>query len=363
MSEKRRKILNLLEEGHITAEEADEWLEALDQAEAKESQTNTEKTSEKQESSGDFSKTLKRDLKNFTEGIFNFIDDTFQRVKDGPFEFSFNHSVVKRTYDYSKDHVKHLNIDLANGTLEFIPTEEENVEIYVKAKVFKETDQDRADRIFDQSFSISNENDMLKIEQDRKDISIDLKVHLPKQQYENVFIKTINGSIKAHGIIWTSARISTVNGSVKMFDFTGETLYVDTKHGSVRMDETKLSKVKLDTVTGSVFYDGEVDQINTNVTTGSVRVYVHNDDARHADLNVATGSIQLYVPKDMYINGTASTTVSSVDIDLPRAKVKRLDEQMMKKVTQFIYAEEGEEYFDVDLSTKTGSIRVYNISK
>ncbi|WP_027965403.1 DUF4097 family beta strand repeat-containing protein [Halalkalibacillus halophilus] len=363
MSEERMKILSLLEEGHITAEEADKLLHALDQQHTK-SDSSTESTNknyETEQDSQDSSTSFTKELKNFTEGVFHFIDDTFQRVKEGPFEFNFSHMHVKRTFTYDGRNVENLNIDVANSMITFLPTTEQEIKVQCKGKVYKESDQQRAEEVFDESVRVSVNENTLQIEQDRKQVSVQLTIYLPKKVYENAYIKTINGSIQTNDLHMNQARVATVNGSVTISGYEGDALYVDTKHGSVRLEDAVIGKSKVDTSTGSIFFDGSVEQLNMNVTTGSIRTYIRNADARHADLHATTGSIQLYVPNQTPINGTANTTVSNVKVDLPFATVTQLDDQFMKKLVQFHYKEEGKETFDVDLSTKTGSIRIYTI--
>ncbi|MDV2582869.1 DUF4097 family beta strand repeat-containing protein [Alkalibacillus haloalkaliphilus] len=354
MSEKRRKILNLLEEGHITAEEADELLEALNYEEEY-------KTKEKSTEHND-DNPFTQGLKSVTDGIANFIDETVNMVKEGPFEFSFKHSNVKRTYHFNGDAVQSLKLNNKNGTVEFLRSNDDNIRIEVRGKVFKETDIKRAEALYDEAIETSISDNTLSIEQLRKDVTANFTVYLPKKKYDQVTVETFNGTIKVYTMFCNSSHISTVNGSVTLLDYRAETLSVSTRHGSIKLDDVAIRKAKLKTTTGSVHYDGTVEQINIDVTTGSVRTYVRNYDAKQADLSVSTGSLQLYVPKRMHINGTANTKISSVKVDLVDTSVEPLDDHGSSKSIQFYNVEEGDSYFDVDLSTKTGSVRVNNIS-
>ncbi|PKR78008.1 hypothetical protein CEY16_08795 [Halalkalibacillus sediminis] len=366
MDEKRRRILKLLEEGHVTAEEADQLLEALNDANNSENnQSKAETIADKESEAEDFTKNLKKDLKNLTEGLFNMVDDTLQKVKSGPFEFNFKHTSVKREFQFDSSDITNLSLNLASSSIEIFPSENDEISMDCRGKVYKETNQEEAEKKFDQSFQVSVNDQTLHIEQDRKYIMVEITLYLPKKIYHDVSIKTINGSIYLRNHHFEAARISTVNGSVKANKFKSEALYVDTKHGSVRLDDVQLSKAKIDTTTGAAFIDGEIGHLKTNVITGSIRAYVRNSDAGDADLHATTGSIQLYVPEDIRLHGHASTTVSSVDINLPDANVDTESDQIMKKFIRFNKGidkdSEETDYFDVDLSTKTGSIRVSNL--
>ncbi|GAA0472502.1 DUF4097 family beta strand repeat-containing protein [Alkalibacillus silvisoli] len=354
MNERRKKILNLLEEGHITAEEADELLEALEQNDETESKTSDQDSS--------FTQSFKKDLKNVTNGIANFIDETVNMVKEGPFEFSFKHASVKRSFDFNGEWIKDIELNNKNGTVEFLMASDDQLKVEVRGKVFKESEQERAEALYDEALNVATEEGKLLIKQERKDMTANFTIYLPKKMYENVSVKTFNGTVKMYNLACQSSQISTVNGTITLLGYKANTLSASTRHGSIKLDDVSISKVKLKTATGSVHYDGTVEQINIEVTTGSVRSYVRNYDAKSADLSVATGSVQLYVPKGIGINGTAGTSVSSVKVELVDTSVEQLEEQTMKRSTQFYKVEAGKPCFDVDLSTKTGSIRVNNIS-
>ncbi|WP_194840792.1 DUF4097 family beta strand repeat-containing protein [Filobacillus milosensis] len=362
MSEERNKILKLLEEGHLTADEAEKLLDALDNK--NEANQDSKKDNRQSESSekNSFQNTVKKDFKSFTDGLMNFIDDTIQRVKEGPFEFSFNHVSVKRKYEFSSEEVNHLNFDLTNSSVEFLPAEGETVTIQCNGKVYKEDDQETAEKIFDSSLSVGITNDKLHIDQEQKNVSAELVIHMPKKVYEQAYIKTVNGSVKSRSVQLNVARITTVNGSVRLGDYEGDMLYVEAKHGSIKLDDVKVSKAKLETTTGSIYYDGKVDYLDADVTTGSVRAYLYNTDAQRVDLKTATGSTQLYLPKDIKVKGNANTSVGSIDVNLPEVVVNKMDQHMVKKMVHFYNVAENESGLDVDIETKTGSIRIYSLS-
>ncbi|SEQ24297.1 DUF4097 family beta strand repeat-containing protein [Piscibacillus halophilus] len=358
MNEQRNKVLKLLEEGHITSEEAEKLLDALDQDQdqhKKQSETDYEENK-------DSFKGIKKDLKSFTDGIINFIDDTIQRVKEGPFEFTFNHVNVKRQYDYSADGINQFNFDLTNSSVEFIISTSNEVKVEMNGKVYKEDDQSRAEETFDDTFSIGVTNDTLHIDQKQKNVSAEIIIYLPEKKYEQAYIKTINGGVKSRQLNINIARITSINGSIRLDQYEGDSVYVETKHGSIRLDNAELSQAKLETTTGSVYYDGHIEHLDIDVTTGSLRTYLRNLDIKRVDLNTTTGSTQLYLPKNIKVKGHANTSVGSIDVNLPDVVVEKMDERMVKKTVQFYNATEDDPYLDVDIETKTGSIKVNTVN-
>src|SRR5690625_1828823 len=149
MDKKRKRILNLLEEGHITAEEADRLLEDLEEDRSKHDDY--------------FGTRFKDEVRSFSEGVKHLIDDTVQRFKEGPFEFNFSHSLVRRSFTFQTSDVKNLNVDLTHTTLKFLPAESDEISVNCKAKVFKEEDSEKAEEFFNQEFHIELINDTLNI--------------------------------------------------------------------------------------------------------------------------------------------------------------------------------------------------------
>ncbi|RPF54381.1 DUF4097 family beta strand repeat-containing protein [Aquisalibacillus elongatus] len=357
MSEERQKILRLLEEGHITSEEAEKLLNALEKGKAEQ-----EKSKESSNEHQDAFQEFKEDLKSFTSGILNFVDDTIQRVKDGPFEFTFSHVQVKRKFEFHADEINQLNVDLTNSRIEFLPSNDSTIVVQCIGKVHKEDDQERAEEKFDDVLSVGVTNETLHIDQKSGNVSIEHIIYLPEKEFEQAYIKTINGSIKGRSVNLKFARVSTVNGSIRLSDYQGDAIFIESKHGSLRLDEANLSKVKLETKTGSIYYDGQVDYLDVDVTTGSLRTYLHNSTVQRVDLSSTTGSSQLYLPKGLKVKGTASTGVGSIDVNIPEVVVSKMDDHSVKKLVQFYNATDDENYADVDIETKTGSIKVNTLN-
>lgn len=351
MSEKRKRILRLLEEGQITSDEADRLLDDVDETEA-------EKGRQKNNSEGYTQERFKQDVRSFTEGVKNLLNDTFQRVKDGPFEFNFQQMDIHRKYTFPVSQVNHLDFDLFNTTLEFLPIGSSEIVIDCKAKVYKENDQLKAEEYFDRYTEVGLTGDTLRFETEDNNIQTKLVIYLPKKKYEKASFKAFNGSMKFLSTHFEQASISTTNGSITMDEYTGDASYVETKHGSIKLDDVQFTKGKLTATTGSVYVDGSMEDLDIYVVTGSVRNYLRNKQAKSLYVETMTGSIQIYLPEDIPMIGSANTSIGNIDVQLKDVMKMNMDEQLMKKQAQFYNTDQEKEYLDIDLSTKTGNIKV-----
>ncbi|MDQ0159628.1 DUF4097 family beta strand repeat-containing protein [Alkalibacillus salilacus] len=348
MSASRRKILELLEEGHITSEEADEMLNELENSEQKKA---NQQTTEGQSESGssNFGKRFKRDMKQLAEGLGQFVGDAVQRV---------NPKEVNRLFHFDDHAVKNVSVGWQNGAINVQPSEDHVIKVKLAGKVFNQTDANEAQNVFDEAVNVMVQDDQLSLEQSRKDMYVNATIYLPETTYEQMQIETVSGSVKLFDHKSQEVNVQTVNGSVKLQGYEADQLKSGTRHGSVKCDDVSCETAKLETVVGSVHFDGEANELDVDVVTGTAKVLIDEENAKRVDINVTTGTILLHVPDDLRVNGRAYTSWNSVDIGLNNVTVQELGEQKAKRQTQFFHSESEKPRCDVQLSTKTGQIKV-----
>ncbi|MET3682955.1 DUF4097 and DUF4098 domain-containing protein YvlB [Alkalibacillus flavidus] len=349
MSQSRRRILELLEEGHITAEEADMMLNELGQDFNNTSEQASEDDSQTDKRESKFTQRFKRDFKQMAEGVSQFVGDTVQR---------FNPKDVKRLFHFDDHNVKQIAVDWQNGPITVKPSDDHVIKVQVEGKVFNQSDGNEAETLFDQSTVVTIEGDQLVLRQKRKDMFVNATIYVPDHTYDDIDIQTVSGSVKLMDLTSHTSSLQTVNGSVKVLGHEADSAQVETRHGSIKCDDVAFDYVKLETTVGSVHFDGEADEIDTNVVTGTAKILQDRDDASRMDINVTTGAIMLHVPDDMRVNGKAYTSLNSVDVDMDDVTIQELGDQKVKRQMQFFHGESDEPRCDIRLAAKTGNIKV-----
>src|SRR5690606_20269066 len=136
MSQERKRILEMVQEGKLSAQEAIILLDALDgksdvkastqdsatttpveettQEESTGKQEETNKNSEKKDSDSFYSQ-----LESAGERIFDFVNNAFKKIKD--IDLQFNQSLdVPHTFQQDGSEIERIDIDVANGPVRIV---------------------------------------------------------------------------------------------------------------------------------------------------------------------------------------------------------------------------------------------------
>lgn len=124
ISKEKRRILEMVQEGKLTAEEALILLEKLEEDANKEEvkkETLVTELSTKvnwESSSSHKSKTTK--TTNVKASILDFVDKAFKKIKDVDLDFNFGASVsVQHIFQHSNVYLTDVDIDVANGSVKW----------------------------------------------------------------------------------------------------------------------------------------------------------------------------------------------------------------------------------------------------
>lgn len=102
---------------------------------------------------------------------------------------------VNRSFDFSSEGIKQFDFDLVNSSVEFITSDQDQILVELKGKVYKEDDQYKAEQTFDETFSVGVTNDALQISQGQKNVSAEIIIHLPKRNMNKLILKRLMGRL------------------------------------------------------------------------------------------------------------------------------------------------------------------------
>ncbi len=329
MSDERKLILNLLSEGKITAEEADELLEALDlDAASRQDEGELAEPSSKEEAmSGDASgkaccaeeeagtrsegaeagsqrtgepkrkvrlevgPDLEDRLGSMAEDLEELVSDIPEKVqkaldsvtitKDG--KKSTLTDLLKSwgisdlggisanpTFKMGTSEVKErlpVSVSLTNGAIRFLPNEDET-DIKVVSKVLVRN---------------APREEVQKIANKHIEVYFDPKAGLKVKSIDslNVSVAMVEVYLPKHLDFDISAQ--SVNGSVKVIEISAKGALLKTVNGSVQITEAEIGMLEAQAVNGSVKLDGKFMDVNASTVNGSVR----------ANMALAGGTVRL----------------------------------------------------------------------
>ncbi len=397
----RKRILTLVENGTITAEEAIVLLEKLGKTESNvdsnsvelpQTLKTTEKTYEdttsssaseepkKKSASGfedifgkafnskegngkveDIVNELKKDLTEFGARMSTLFNTTFSKVKgfenDVPFGEKFE---FKNNYAFNADEVKGLDIDVPNGKIEVFKTTEPFVTIDVTVKTTLQESEEKTKDQFLENF-VRLFDGKLVIQTPSKFSQVQLKLGLPEKIFDILFIRSLNSKVEMDSVHAKILKVNLVNGSVNIRQVEFDHADLKTKNGSIETRFVKGEDLETETVNGRIYIEGDLKEVEAESVNGPVVITTTSEKARKVKATTLAGSVELYVPKTVSLDGKLLTNLGKIDLGLHDISDKSTDDAMLQKVTYFDKIIEDANVLKVVGESRTGTVLVrYN---
>ena len=292
MNDEKQIILEMLKEGKITVEEANNLLEAIG---SKKSRNDNDFVSK-------FTQSMEAVIKKTTETFENLGNFDLDNIDIN----QFNIRGQINTHDEMRidDDINNINIDIPSG------------KIYIERAI------DSAITLSQDIWSKkSNLVDFLDVEVlgDSLNISINdeyrnydatpvIHLSLGKNIYDGLAIDLVNGSIEVEDVDFTNSTIDSVNARITVINSCGKldinnvngkidikntngTLNIDNVNGSVYLSNISGQEANVDAVSGNVRIDGlNSKKLTADTTSGNIRIY-HVKDAESISLDSSSGNI------------------------------------------------------------------------
>lgn len=364
--EEKKLILKMLEEGKITAEQAEKLLDALSTSSSEEDESN------------DFENVINDEDKvsGFFTGIGNFVKNTVKSAMEsvetasntfGDFKGNQrSKSDMKKSFrkDLTSD-VQFLKVNVGESQVSIKKTNEDRP--YVKVWVNKDLSEDE----FNRDFKVENDNGEVVINQ--KIVGKDEPIHIiggtVKSRYsyssimeiyltddisledvdissqmgginitdlegENINLKTNFGGIKVQNLEFEDVNFYTNAGSINASDIDSENFILCSELGSMKIQDIDSEIIELTTSAGSLsILDCDAETIKLSSQAGSIKAYDLTSDMINAsteagslsfkdidatDLNLSTNAGSIYIEEvsDNIENIDGKTNAGSIKVDL-----------------------------------------------
>jgi DUF4097 and DUF4098 domain-containing protein YvlB len=363
ITEERKRILKMIQDGKLTAEEALPLLEQLENdsktLEGKEEAILTElSTTVNWESGQTGSKT--KSAKKVKDSLLDFVDKAFKKIKDFDLDFNFGSSVsVQHIFQHSEVYLTDLDIDVANGSVKIVPWSERDVRVECQAKVYQVESHDEARRVFLQDVLFSIEGGKLKYSVQKKKLKVDATIYVPEAAYEAISIRLFNGRIDGEKLQVQKFKAKTANGRITVNHFQTDSFEVETANGHITAKNLVSKKVEAETINGTIQVSGLYSKADIQSFNGNVICTVTSRECETVFIKSTTGNVDLYVPKNGSIQGELKSNIGNIQCDLPNVEKMDQKSEIIQKYLKFKTKKiEKAEPLLVDIETKTGSILV-----
>lgn len=405
MESERKRILNLVENGTLSAEEAIVLLEALTK-EQDSNQTNivplttkTEKEPNATEQSGayqqsetreetkskttgfedifgkafnnkdankkmdEFMNDLKQDLSQFSNRFMGLMNSTLTKIKDFDLEFPFGEKVqFDKTYAFNANDIKGIELEIPNGKVEIVKSEDNRflVEAQVKTSISNQ-DEDKTRAQFEEQL-VQLVNGKVTISVSTKMSQVSVRLVVPEKQYDVVLLRLLNGAVTIQNLDSKLLKVKSYNGAIRIEQSTFQRADIETGNGAIDLRNVKGEDLEAETVNGRIYIDGDLMEIEAESVNGAVVLTTNAKDARKIKAQTVAGAVELYVPKSLSLDGQVTTNFGKADVGLLDVVTRSEEDQFLLKTLHFDKIIENEKILKLVGESRTGSIIVRYIA-
>ncbi|MBS4219400.1 DUF4097 domain-containing protein [Bacillus sp. FJAT-49711] len=391
MNQERKRILELVQKGKLSAQEAIILLEALDEAgektdatineaeqtntpineaeqtkEAEPKQTETPNdevfqgthTEEKQEEEKmNKDDTFYSQLESAGEKIFDFVNNALNKIKH--FDFQFNQSVdVPHTFQQADSDIERIELDIANGPVRLVSWDQSEVRVECQAKVYRSEDREDARNYFIDNTVFSVENGLLIFASQSKWMRVETVVYIPKKDYKKISVRIFNGGLTGEQLEAQYLTVKTTNGKVELSNVDGEKFDIDTVNGQIKLTNSNASQLDAETVNGAIEALGLFENVELQSFNGNITCTLTENKTNKFEAKAVTGNIKLIVPGNSSIDGDVRSNLGNYKLDLDGIDVMHEKKEIIQKQVKFKRTSTDDHVIHVLADTKTGSVHI-----
>ena len=363
MNEERKRILKMVEEGKVTAEEAFNLLSELEKAnqsvEQKQAEIVNELSTAVKFDQSKKEETMHQRFQSTKDKIFDFVDSAFKKIKDFDLDFNFGRSIeISHIFHQADVNLKDIDLDIANGTLKIVPWDQKDVRIECYAKVYRVENQDQARENFLKDVMFAIEGQRLRFTTQQKWMKVDAVVYVPQAQYEKVRVRIFNGSIQGDKLAIENFRVKTANGKIDLSEISGKKLEAETANGHIKVRRSQIDDIEAETINGAIKIDGDYQYVETQTFNGNLTTYLRGDRCQSITAQATTGSIDLFIPEGLAVSGEVKSNLGGFNVLLDGIHILEEKNEVIQKLLRFESIHQPESSVKVFAEAKTGSISV-----
>lgn len=367
MIEERKRILKLVEEGKLTAEEALLLIEKLEEKStsgesqgAFQEQMATE-LSTNVNSEGSQHKKENASFKQSSTKVkfLDFIDSALKKIKDFDLDFNFGNAVeIQHIFQNSNSYINQIDLDVANGSVKLVPWNEEDVRVECNAKVYRVETQDEARKSFLQDVLFSIERNRLVFSVQKKQMKVNAVLYIPQTDYEKIKVRMFNGPISGENLQVNEFKAKTANGSIDVKNIRSVELELETANGHIKAERCSGQELEAETINGTLSVNGSFGKVDLQSFNGNIICALQDGEPHTAHMKTTTGNIDLFVPTQVSIDGELKTNLGSFKCEIPNIEIVEEKSEVVQKSLRFQSNKQNVNVLHVFAETKTGSVIV-----
>lgn len=368
VNEERKRILKMVEEGILSAEEAVILLDALDKSKDEQKEGMHEKQAPTSlskhvdwESQDEYTKQTSYKQNSAKNKFTDFIDAAIKKIKDLDLDFNFGTSFeVQHIFQHQDVTLSSLNIDIANGDFTIEPWQENDVRIECNAKVYQVKDQESARSTFLHGVNFSVVDEKLHFSIEKKQMKVHTHFYVPQADYDMLKIRLFNGHIFGTRLNVNEWFAKTANGNIQMKSCKANEIELETANGRISVNQASANNLEAETLNGIIEVFGSFERTDLQSFNGNLRCTYLDDSCHTAFFQTKTGSIDVTIPRNVSIDGELKTNLGGFQCELNKLQILKEKKEVVQKEMKFFSNEGNEHKLMLEAESMTGSIHLKN---
>ena len=342
MNEERLLILKMVEEGKITAQEAVELLEAMEEEETPKQAKTDDIWRRIEKQSEELTKKIERAAERFSQSIETKLDETgiseqLSNIQRWFTKLPFLGSIANKVHEFVEEVEGSFAPDLeeipillknVNGSIVVEGWDEDGFKLVVTQRIRAKDREAALDKVAEidrpQAGSVI---DRLEVDiHEQGDTSVAFQLSIPRKGPYRLDLRSTNGRCKVVNLLAGSIEINTLNGSVTIKQTKAESIITKTSNGSNGLDYVEADLIQQRTANGSILFVGSCRKLACDSINGSVRVspLTFGYELSEMDVNTVNGSVRCLLPQmpNLDVKLDASTSIGRVNVSLANFTVQ-----------------------------------------
>lgn len=382
MQSEKERILDMVENGTISAREAVELLRAIDGSSSSSNEPNYGRDNQKDKSgkrgffrpedivkkvSKDFSKNISknvsknvsRDFNDLGTRMMDFMQSSVGKLKTMEFDSPFGEAIqFSHTFTDEMTDLNTIIADIANGQLEIFPSQDGLLRAECSVKAYRSESPAQAKVDFLDKFVFIADDRKLRIISDLKTTQVNVVLYVPEVSYEHITARLFNGGFTMKRIDAALIKVKTANGKIDLKHVEFDDAELETANGAIHVQETKGKVLEAETLNGRIYIDGDIQTIVSKSLNGNIVATTRCKEARKLETKTLAGNVELYIPSHLPLKGEVSSNLGKMDVLLSDIDSTHEQGQFLQKSIRF--SKQGTEPAAAPLlvygETKTGSV-------
>ncbi|WP_394234682.1 DUF4097 family beta strand repeat-containing protein [Niallia oryzisoli] len=366
MKEQRKRILQMVEEGKLTVDEAIMLLEKLDQStkamEEKQEQLVTELSTvvhsdEHTKQDKHSHSQSQHSYQSTKEKFFEFVDSAVKKIKDLDLDWNFGKRIdISHIFQQTDVTFKEMVIDVANGDVRLIPWDQGDIRIECKAQVYRGDTPDEAKANFLKEVSFSVKDERLYFSTRQKWIKLETVIYVPEAEYEYSDIRVFNGNVEGKNINVKKIKVKTANGKIIMDAISSQDVEAETANGLIQCIGCEVKSIDAETLNGAIMLNGDFRKMELQTFNGNIQCKTISPECEMIEAKTTTGNIELSIPEQTAVNGMLKSNLGNFNVELEGIQIIDEKNEFIQKTLNFRTVKESIDMVQLFADTKTGSI-------